>query len=388
MTHLPTPHGVLALPAFLPDATRAVVRSIDAADLEAVGVPGLVVCAFHLMQRPGTRTVEALGGLHRLMNWSRPIVVDSGGFQIFSLIHRNPKLGSITNKQAVFRAAEGRKTQRLSPEKSIQIQHRLGADILVCLDDCTHPDVPRGEQAESVERTIAWARRCKDEFERGLDRREATPSRAAVARGSVQDGAEGGPLLRKTGPIRPLLFAVVQGGNERELRRRCAEALIEIGFDGYAFGGWPFDTDGRFLADILAHTAELLPDDKPKYALGIGNPGALIACVKMGYGLFDCALPTRDARRGRLYVFRSGRAESLAYERLYIHDDTHRRDTRPVSEHCDCPCCRRASRAYLHHLFAIRDMLGARLATLHNLRFYTKLIERLRAAFPLPNGGG
>lgn len=420
MVSMQTPNGELKLPAFLPDATRAVVRSLDAADLEAVGVPGLVVCAYHLMQRPGTRTVAGLGGLHELMDWRRPILVDSGGFQVFSLIHENPKLGSITNKHAVFRAAEGRKTQRLSPEKSIQVQLRLGADILVCFDDCTHPDVPRDEQAASVARTIAWARRCKDEFERGLDargrsgrhRRGGGPGRAreiitvsretvtaseqpcpgadghrkaAVAPPRGRSGPEAGEPARKaaitvsreTVTTRPLLFGVVQGGNDRELRRRCAEALLEIGFDGYAFGGWPFDRSGRFLHDILAYTAELLPAGKPKYAMGIGNPGALVACSRMGYSLFDCALPTRDARRGRLYLLRSGAPADVAYDRLYIRDDDHHRDPRPVSEHCDCPCCRRYSRAYLHHLFAVGDRLAWRLATLHNLRFYTLLIGRL-----------
>ena len=200
----------------------------------------------------------------------------------------------------------------------------------------------------------------------------------AGARRGARGG--GGRVAARRGPAatpRPLLFGVVQGGNDRELRRRCAEAIIEMGFDGYAFGGWPFDSSGRFLADILHYTAELVPDEKPKYALGIGNPDALIACVKMGYGLFDCALPTRDARRGRLYLFRSAEPADLAFDRLYIHDDRHRRDASPLSEHCDCLACRRYSRAYLHHLFAIRDSLAHRLATLHNLRFYTQLIERL-----------
>ncbi len=408
MRAIPTPHGDLALPAFLPDATRAVVRSLDAADLEAVGVPGLVVCAYHLMQRPGTKTVAALGGLHALMDWQRPILVDSGGFQIFSLIHQNPRLGSITHKQATFRPGGGR-VRRLSPEKSIQIQLRLGADILVCLDDCTHPDAPRAEQETSVARTIAWARRCKAEFERGLDARgrrshPRQPDRVtgaqpfALSRESANDEASAGDVhegggraagmegdgaagdtthLRKCESRRPLLFGVVQGGSDRALRRRCAEALAEMGFDGYAYGGWPFDRDGRFLHDILAYTAELLPDDQPKYALGIGNPQALVACARMGYGLFDCALPTRDARRGRLYRLRSADPADLACDRLYIRDDDHHRDPRPVSDLCDCPCCRRYSRAYLHHLFAVGDALAWRLATLHNLRVYTMLVERL-----------
>jgi len=349
-----TRHGELRLPAFLPDATRAVVRGLDARDLEACGVPGLVANAFHLSRRPGSRAVAALGGVHALMDWKRPIVTDSGGFQIFSLIRRDPKAGSLTNKGATFRAAGRRKSKRLTPEKSIQIQLRLGGDILVCLDDCTHADEPRAEQVAAVGRTVAWARRCKEEFERALAGRRVQ---------EIQ---------------RPLLFAVVQGGNEPELRRRCAAELVEGGFDGYCFGGWPFDSGGRLLTEILALTAELTPDDKPKFALGIGSPASLIACAGMGYNLFDCALPTRDARRGRLYVFRSDRPDDLAYERLYIKDNIHRREGGPVSEVCDCRCCGNASRAYLHHLFAIRDSLAGRLATIHNLRFYAVLLDRLK----------
>ena len=370
-----TPHGELRLPAFLPDATRGVIRSLDARDLEACGVPGLVVNAFHLAHRPGSRVVEGLGGIHKVMDWTRPVVTDSGGFQIFSLIRQNAKLGSITNKHAVFRAAGDRKTERLSPEKSIQIQLRLGADILICLDDCTHPDDPPPEQAASLARTIAWARRCKDEFHRGLATR-GRPSgrgRRTVAKG----GAELVSVSRETETSRPLLFGVVQGGTDAGLRRRCAEALIALDLDGYCFGGWPFDSQGRFLADTLALTASLLPDDKPKYAMGLGNPASLIACVRMGYGLFDCALPTRDARRGRLYAFRSASPADLAFERVYIRDATHHRDASPVSGACDCLCCRHYSRAYLHHLFAVGDSLAWRLATIHNLRFYAMLMRRL-----------
>jgi len=174
---------------------------------------------------------------------------------------------------------------------------------------------------------------------------------------------------------RPLLFAVIQGGADADLRRLCAKELTAIGFDGYGFGGWPFDSHGRLLSDILALTADLMPADKPRYALGIGSPAALVACAKMGYNLFDCALPTRDARRGRLYAFGSDVLES---GRLYIRDDAHRRDGSPISDVCDCLCCRSYSRAYLHHLFAIGDALAWRLATIHNLRFYTALLERVK----------
>ncbi|HPD14858.1 MAG TPA: tRNA guanosine(34) transglycosylase Tgt [Planctomycetota bacterium] len=352
MPSIRTPHGDVALPAFFPDATRAVVRSLDAADLEACGVPGLVVCAFHLARRPGSKAVAAMGGVHRLMGWQRPVITDSGGFQVFSLIRQNPKLGTLTRREAIFRLAEGGKAGRLSPEKSIQVQLRLGADILVCLDDCTHPTAPRDEQAASVARTIAWAERCKAEFERGVSRRSSPEA------------------------VRPLLFAVIQGGADAELRRLCARELVAMGFDGYGFGGWPFDAHGRLLDDILALTADLMPCDRPRYALGLGSPGALVACARMGYTLFDCALPTRDARRGRLYVF--GTQGDLSYDRLYLRDAAHRRDRGPVSDACDCLCCRAYSRAYLHHLFAIGDSLAWRLATVHNLRFYAMLMGRLR----------
>jgi len=378
MDLLQTPHGELRLPAFLPDATRGVVRGLDARDLEACGVPGLVVNAFHLAQRPGSRCVQGLGGVHALMDWRRPIIADSGGFQILSLIRQNPGLGSITNKEAIFRTARGAKAQRLSPEKSIQIQLRLGADILVCLDDCTHPDDPPAEQAASVARTIAWAERCKAEFEKGLRSRGKVKVKGEAKRDLQSPSLPRSLSLSRSLPPRPLLFAVIQGGNEPELRRRCASELAAMGFDGYGFGGWPFDAQGHLLTDILALTAELMPDDRPKYALGIGNPRALIACTKMGYSLFDCALPTRDARRGRLYAFRSREPDDLAYDRIYIRDAARRRDGGPVSEVCDCVCCRSYSRAYLHHLFAIHDALAARLATIHNLRFYSALLDRLR----------
>jgi len=397
---IPTPHGDLRLPAFLPDATRGVVRGLDARDVEGCGIPALVVNAYHLLKRPGSTTIAALGGIHKVMDWSRPVLTDSGGFQIFSLIRQNPKLGTITNKHAMFRVAGERKTERLSPEKSIQVQLRLGADILICLDDCTHPDDPKTEQAVSVERTIAWARRCKDEFDRGLaaregksgrrDKRQARSSEGgsfALSRETVTDhagekgptkaGATGVSVSRETETRRPVLFAVVQGGNDPDLRRRCAEELVALDLDGYCFGGWPFDSQGRFLADTLALTARLLPDDKPKYAMGIGNPASLVACARMGYALFDCALPTRDARRGRLYTFRSASPHDLAFDRVYIRDATHHRDTSPVSTACDCLCCRHYSRAYLHHLFAVGDSLAWRLATIHNLRFYSALMQRL-----------
>ncbi|BCX06071.1 MAG: tRNA-guanine transglycosylase [Candidatus Roseilinea sp.] len=375
-TTLRLPHGALALPAFLPDATRGVVRAVDSADLETIGIEGVVMSVFHLMQRPGASTVKALGGLHAMTGWQRPIVTDSGGFQAYSLIRQNPKFGSLTDRGLVFRP-DGKDKLLLTPEKSVQLQLRFGADVVICLDDCTHPDDGEAEQRESVRRTIAWAKRCKAEFERWLASREVRSDREAES-----EEAASRPLHLGASSTRPLLFGVIQGGASKELRKACAEALLEIGFDGFGYGGWPLDGEGKLLHDIIAYTRELVPRALPMHALGIGHPDSIVACARMGYDLFDCALPTRDARRGRLMIFNAPpdqtRFDGRWWSYLYIGDDKHIKSSAPISEYCDCPACRRYSRGYLHHLFKVKDTAYLRLATLHNLRFMTQLMAHLR----------
>ena len=360
--HLHTRHGDLTLPAFLPDATRGVVRGLDAADVASCGVPALMLNAFHLSVHPGTRLIQQVGGSHAFVGWDRPIATDSGGFQVFSLIRQNSSFGTITRNGAVFRLSPQDRKRNLTPEKAIQMQFQLGSDIMMCLDDCTNAADPRAEQEASVERTVLWAARCKAEFGRLLAER------------------------RDAGSDRPLLFAVIQGGNDRDLRRRCAEALLEIGFDGYGLGGWPLDAEGELLTDVVEYTAGLVPGGIPLHALGVGKPENVVACAGFGYRIFDCAIPTRDARHQRLYVFSADSVEQLDrtdlsrrdfYDCVYIGDVKHRADRRPLSAACNCPCCARYSRAYLHHLYSIRDNLAYRLGTLHNLRFYTQLMERL-----------
>jgi queuine tRNA-ribosyltransferase len=370
---LATRTGELLLPAFLPDATRGVVRSVDSADLEACRVPALMMNAFHLQRRPGIRLVQSVGGAHRFAGWRLPVFADSGGFQVFSLIRQNPAFGTITKDGAVFRLSAGDRKHVLTPEKAIQAQLQVGADVVTCLDDCTHESAPRSEQEASVARTIAWAKRCRAEFDRLLSGKR--PNAAG----------------------RPLLFAVIQGGNDRDLRRTCAEALLEIGFDGFGLGGWPLDADRQLLADIIEYTASLVPEGTPLHALGIGKPENVVACARFGYSTFDCALPTRDARHGRLFVFD---AESLDqvdlgragfYRPVYIADAPNRTSPRPISEVCDCLACARYSRAYLYHLHEIRDPLYQRLATIHNLRFYTQLMDLIRGVptdDPSANGQG
>jgi queuine tRNA-ribosyltransferase len=353
---LDLPHGQLQLPAFLPDATRGVVRSLDSVDLENCGVQAVVMNTFHLMQRPGSSTVHALGGLHSMSGWQRPIFTDSGGFQAYSLIHENPKYGRLSNKGISFKPDGASRKLKLSPEKSVQLQLRYGADAVFCLDDCTHVEYSRQAQQESVERTIDWARRGKAEFERIVEQKKIARER------------------------RPLLFAVIQGGGDRALRKWCADALLEIGFDGFGYGGWPLDGERNLLLDVIAYTRELVPAQFPMHALGIGHPRYVAQSWRVGYALFDSALPTRDARRGRLYVLDASppRWAEDWFSYIYVQDQKYIKSSQPISSFCDCFCCENYALGYLHHLFKVNDCLYQRLATIHNLRFMTRLTAYLR----------
>ncbi len=360
-THYALPRGDWRFPIYLPDATFGVVRSVDAQDLLGVQVEGLVMNTFHLIERPGSSTVQALGGLHRMSGWPLPITTDSGGFQAYSLIRQNPKFGTLSDRGINFQPEGSDRKFQLTPEKSIQLQLSYDTDIAVCLDDCTHVDDSPDEQRRSVDRTIAWAKRCKKEFTRLVEQKK----------------------LDETN--RPRLFGVIQGGGDRDLRKRCADALLEIGFDGYGYGGWPLDSEKNLLVDIIGYTRELIPAGYPMHALGVGHPHNVLACYELGYGIFDSAMPTRDARHGRLYAFTQsaeGPSAGLSGKWLdyrYINDEEHIKADRPLSPGCDCPVCARYSSGYLHHLFKLGDSLFYRLATLHNLRFMTQLTERIRA---------
>jgi queuine tRNA-ribosyltransferase len=329
-------------------------------DLINSSVQAVVMNTFHLMQRPGSSTITALGGLHATSGWPGPIVTDSGGFQAYSLIRQNPKLGQLNEKGLIFRPEGSDRKINLTPEKSIQLQISYGSDVVVCLDDCTHVDASFEEQRVSVDRTVAWARRCKDEFRRLVEQKRLTPEQ------------------------RPRLFGVIQGGGYRELRRECAEALLEIGFDGFGYGGWPLDAGGNLLTDIVGYVRELVPAEFPLHALGVGHPENVLACYDLGYGTFDSAMPTRDARHGRLYTFTQPNTAPMAgltgnwLKYQYINDERHIKANAPIDRSCDCPTCRRYSIGYLHHLFKLNDSLFFRLATLHNLRFMVLLCDRLR----------
>ncbi len=357
MDSLDTRHGRVLLPAFFPDATYGALRATGFEDAEQAGLMGLVMNAYHLYTRPGASVIKRMGGLHAFAGWDRTLLTDSGGFQLFSLIRENPAYGEIRDNEIIFRPAQDGKKVIFTPEKCIQAQIKYGSDILMALDMCTHPDDPPPVQRRSVELTVKWAARCKAEFLK----------------------------LTRNDPHPPKLFGIVQGGGSRELRMECGQRLAGIGFDGYGFGGWPLDGRGNFRPDILQWACDAMPQGAVKYAMGLGKPEEIVLLTDMGYTLFDCVIPTREARHNRLYVFRPGfeDPEKLRGERFYTYhyalDDKHLADKRPVDEHCTCPLCRRYSRGYLHHLLKIGDAQAMRLATAHNLRFYARLMELLQA---------
>ena len=364
-TTLTFPHGTVDLPLFLPDGTQGVVRSVDAYDVAQSGVQAVQMNVFHLMQRPGSSTITALGGLHQMSGWKRPIFTDSGGFQIYSLLRQQSKRGSISEKGATFRPEGSDRKFNLTPEKSVQLQLSYGSDVVICLDDCTHADAPLSEQQLSVERTVNWAKRCRQAFDRQVAQR------------------------KDIGAKRPLLIAVVQGGSSRDLRRHCAEQLLEIGFDGYGYGGWPLDSDGNLLEEMVAYTRELIPRQYTLHGLGIGHPDNVVACTRMGYNIFDSTMPTRDARHGRLYRFNvdptAGPLSGNWFSYIYPNDDKHKKTQLPICPYNDHPIVSNYSLGYVHLLFKLNDNLYPRLATMHNLRFMTLMMENLRR-FPLSGG--
>ncbi len=346
---LRTAHGVLETPFFMPDATRGFIKLASPADVKKTGTKALVVNTFHLYLQPGLETIKKAGGIHEFSGWSGPILSDSGGFQVFSLIHKSKQMGRISDEKVTFKSPLDGSWHDLTPEKSIQIQFDLGVDMMVCLDDCPPNDFSRVDLEKAVTRTIAWAKRCKVEYLRQIKKR------------------------RLSGVKRPLLFSVIQGGAELDLRAQCAQALVEIGFDGYGFGARPVDKDGNFLEEVLEKTASFIPDDALRFALGIGTPEDIKRCARLGWDMFDCVIPTREGRHGKLFL-----AKKLpSYETINIANAKFIRDFKSINKNSDILDVKSHSRAYLHHLFRLNESLGQRLASLNNLEFYQKLLKNL-----------
>lgn len=331
----------LDLPLFMPDATLGAVRTLTTKQVEDAGVRMLVVNTYHLLLSIGVERMRRLGGIKKLMAWNGKVLSDSGGFQVYSLIHRNNKLGKVTQYGVYFTSPRDGKKVLLTPEISIDMQVALGSDVLIVLDDCRDSELEKDEAEKSVRNTLVWAKRAHDHFH------EKYPKEASESK----------------------IFAVVQGGGYEELRKQSAEGLIDIGFDGYCFGGWPVDGKGHLVENILAYTASLLPDDKPKYAMGVGTPEDIRKCYTLGYSIFDCVIPTRNARHGLLYTSEG---------ELQVESKKYENDEEPIDPCCSCEVCRTYSRAYVHHLFRSHELSALSLATIHNVAYYENVMKELR----------
>jgi queuine tRNA-ribosyltransferase len=319
----------------MPVGTLGTVKALSPEDLVACGAQIILSNTYHLYLRPGCEVLDRFSGLHRFMNWQRPILTDSGGFQIFSLA----KLSKVTEDGYSFQSHLDGSAHLMRPEDAVHIQNRINADIIMCLDQCLSYPATESETERSVGLTTRWASRCRSQW---LD--------------NSSNGA---------------LFAIVQGGMYRHLRKRSAEQLLSLDFPGYALGGLSVGEPKGLMMEIADHTLPLLPFDRPRYVMGVGTPSDLVSMVEMGADMFDCVMPTRNARNGQLFT---------AGGTLNINNARFRSDTAPVDPDCDCPACRGFSRSYLHHLYRSREILSYRLNTIHNLHFYLRLMEEIREA--------
>ncbi len=337
---LHTAHGAIETPVFMPCGTYGTVKAISPEGLRRVGTQVLLGNTFHLMLRPGAEAVRDLGGLHAFMGWDRPILTDSGGFQVYSL----GELRKISEAGVAFRSPVNGDRVSLTPERSIEVQTQLGADIQMIFDECTPYPASERQVRDSMELSLRWAHRSKAEFLRLVD-----------------PGAN----------RRPLLFGIVQGGMLQQLRRESLAGLEDIGFDGYAVGGLSVGESKAEMDEVLRSLAPGLPHASARYLMGVGTPEDLLRGVELGIDMFDCVLPTRNARNGHLFT-------SAGVVR--IRNARHRHDTSPLDPECGCYTCSNFSRAYLHHLERCGEMLGSMLMTEHNLHYYHNLMARLRAS--------
>lgn len=345
----------LPLPIFFPDATRGYVRQLEWSDVRNVKLPGVLVNTFHLLREQGFEKTSASGGIRPLIGWDGAIISDSGGFQVMSIAKSGS--GAITDEGVTFEMDGVR--HLLTPEESIRYQLAMKTDLCVVLDDFTPPNATREEAEITVERTTKWARRCKSEFDHDTSTTSQWQGR------------------------KPYLVGVVQGGAFEDLRMRSIKELTEIGFDGYGYGGFPMK-DGKFDIEMAKFLADNLPKDALLYGLGIGKPDDIVKSVKLGWQIFDCVLPTRDARHGRLYVYTASNIDTInVYEENFYHyynpkHVSHGDEKIPVSTACDCELCTTISRAELYKMWKQRNEKVLRLASIHNLRFYAILMEKLR----------
>ncbi len=330
--------GTIRTPAFMPVGTAATVKAMKPEDVRATGADIILGNTYHLMLRPGAERVAKLGGLHQFMRWDRPILTDSGGYQVMSL----SDLRKLTEKGVEFRSHIDGSKHMLTPERSMEIQRLLGSDIVMCFDECPRADRPMAEIEASMELSMRWAQRSRDAFDAGGEHAASSA-----------------------------LFGIQQGALDEGLRARSAKALREIGFDGYAIGGLAVGEGQEAMFGVLDYAPDMLPEDAPRYLMGVGKPDDLVGAVERGVDMFDCVLPTRSGRNGQAFTWNGP---------LNLRNARHAEDTSPLDDRCACPTCANYSRAYLHHLQKSGEILGAMLVTEHNLSFYQQLMQAMRAA--------
>ncbi len=334
---LTTPHGDIETPIFMPVGTQATVKAVSPEELVELGAQIILGNTYHLYLRPGVETIRRFGGLHRFMHWERPILTDSGGFQVFSLAG----LSRISEEGYAFQShLDGGARHLLTPEGAVAVQMGLDSDIMMCLDQCIAYPAEYSEAEQALALTSRWAERCKAAW-------------------------------RENEPCANLLFGIVQGGMYKDLRTRSVAEIVGVGFPGYAVGGLSVGEPKDVMLEMADHTLPLLPADAPRYVMGVGTPADLVEMIALGADMFDCVMPTRNARNGQLFT-RTGT--------ININNARFRDDTDPIAPGCGCYTCRHYSRAYIRHLFQAKEILAHRLATIHNLHFYLSLVKAARVA--------
>jgi queuine tRNA-ribosyltransferase len=339
---LETPHGAVETPAFMPVGTLGSVKGLTQESLEAIGAQIILANTYHLFLRPGAELIREMGGLHKFISWPHPILTDSGGYQVFSLA----ALRKITDDGVEFRSHLDGSARFLSPEKALEIQIALGSDIIMVLDECIESSSDEARATSAAARTFAWAKRSLNYFSEHGD------------------------------PQRQMIFGIVQGGAHRELRRKCADEMVALDFPGYAIGGLAVGECHQTTCEMAAEVTSRLPANKPRYLMGVGRPEQIADYVARGVDMMDCVLPTRSARHGCLFTWQG---------HLLIKNARYANDSRPIDPACECPTCRRYSRAYLRHLYMSNEILGATLNTLHNVYFYLDIMAKIRKAIRFGN---
>jgi len=336
---LETRHGKIQTPCFMPVGTQGTVKTLSCQDLNLCGVEMILANAYHLFLRPGIEVIKNIGGLHKFIGWDKSILTDSGGYQVFSLAI----LRKITDEGVEFQSHIDGTKYFFSPELVIEIQTNLGSDIIVPLDECVHYPCSKDYAKIAMERSINWARRSKIFYED----------------------------IKKTDPNQQLIFGIIQGASYLDLRKLCAKEIVEIGFDGYALGGFSVGEPQILRYNIISSLLEDLPENRPRYLMGLGSPPEILDSVEMGIDLFDCVMPTRYGRNGTAFTSQG---------KITVRNAIFSKDLNPLDKNCDCYTCKNFSRAYLRHLFNAKEMLGPRLVSFHNVYFYLNLMRKIRTA--------